>query len=112
MAACASPPSTVNTPLKFGMTKKQVVALYGFPASAALNSNASQGAPGFESWTYYQVDAAGNVSPQTVIFGNNIRNLGKVVTYDTDFGKYRLLNLDDPDDLRQALKYEAHPSAP
>ncbi len=104
MTGCQTTP--FSEPIEMGMTKKQVVAKLGFPVSSYLNTGASQGAPGYESWIYYQKTKDGNIEAKDIHFGNSNATLGRVVCFATGLEPKKMLRTEEPDDLTILLQYE------
>lgn len=80
-----------------GLSKTQVVQRFGYPAAISMITEASQGAPGYEQWTYYERSPSGTLAPIGIVFTDSKASLNRVVTYDGDLHPDRIVKMNDWD---------------
>ena len=90
-----------------GLTKSAVVQRLGFPTNAHLVPSYAQGGPGYEIWQYYQRSPSGTVEIKDVVFGNQPKNLGHVVSYSSDINPKRIISAENWEGLRAIMDYNS-----
>ncbi|CAN5659302.1 hypothetical protein BH11VER1_BH11VER1_36510 [soil metagenome] len=70
-------------------------------------THSSQGAPGYEVWTYYERSSQELLIPLGIILTSSKSSFGRVVAYPADLQPDRILRMDDWDSFKAIFEAEA-----